>query len=177
MQIGKSGLQKYANEFSDHYFSKTATYQTYLLTKHQFFLFKIYCNSVITMSVWKWTFRDFDSFSFNTHVNIEQVKKIMCRSSASTCLLKTLLIYVVKPWTTLFYELCTSSFFQQIHINVFFFPLYSQICTLNSPFPHYPTLTENHSCLWINSLLLPSCYTQPVCSLGWSRLGSPQFVT
>lgn len=146
MQIGKSGLQKYANEFSDHYFSKTVTYQTYLLTKHQFFLFKLYCNSVITMCL-EMDFQRFQFLFFQYTCEHRTSQKDHVSPIASTCLLKTLLIYVVKPWTTLFYELCTSSFFHQIHINVFFFYLYCQICTLNLPFPHYPTLTENHSCL------------------------------
>lgn len=147
MQIGKSGLQKYANEFSDHYFSKTVTYQTYLLKKTsvpsvQNILQFSHNNVCLEMD-----FQRFRFLFFQYTCEHRTSQKDHVSPSASTCLLKTLLIYVVKPWTTLFYELCTSSFFQQIHINVFFFPLYCQICTLNSPFPHYPTLTENHSCL------------------------------
>lgn len=175
MQIGKSGLQKYANEFSDHYFSELCqnshipnllTYKTSVLSVQNILQFS-HNNVCLEMD-----FQRFWFLFFQYTCEHRTSQKDHVSPSASTCVLKTLLIYVFKPWTTLFFELRTSSFFQQIHINVF-----CQICTLNSPFPHYPTLTENHSCLWINSLLLPSCYTQPVCSHGWSRLGSPQSVT
>lgn len=146
MQIGKSGLQKYANEFSDHYFKNShipnlLTYKTSVLSVQNILQFS-HNNVCLEMD-----FQRFRFLFFQYTCEHRTSQKDHVSPSTSTYLLKTLLIYVVKPWTTLFYELCTSSFFQQIHINVFFFPLYCQICTVNSPFPHYPTLTENHSCL------------------------------